>query len=51
MEARTQTIGEFLEEVFPGCDIDAGLKRVQTFVGNLISTETSRSGEQHALML
>jgi hypothetical protein len=35
MEARAQTIGEFLEEWFPGCDIDAGLKRVQTFVENL----------------
>jgi hypothetical protein len=35
MEARAQTVGEFLEELFPGCDIDAGLKRVQTFVENL----------------
>jgi hypothetical protein len=35
MEASTQTIGEFLGELFPGRDIDAGLKRVQTFVENL----------------
>ena len=35
MEARAQTIGEILEGWFPGCDIDAGLKRVQTFVENL----------------
>ena len=35
MEARAQTIGEFLEELFPACDIDAGLKRVQAFVENL----------------
>jgi hypothetical protein len=35
VEARTQTIGEFLEQLFPGCDIDAGLKRVQAFVENL----------------
>ena len=35
MEARTQTIGEFLGELFPGCDIAAGLKRVMTFVETL----------------
>jgi hypothetical protein len=35
VEARTQTIGEFLEQLFPGCGIDAGLKRVQAFVENL----------------
>jgi hypothetical protein len=35
MEAGAQTIGEFLEELFPGCDIAAGLKRVVTFVENL----------------
>jgi hypothetical protein len=35
MQARAQTIGEFLEEWFPGCDIEAGLKSVQTFVENL----------------
>jgi hypothetical protein len=35
MEARTQTIGEFLGELFPGCDIAAGLNRVMTFVETL----------------
>ena len=35
MQARAQTIGEFLKEWFPGCEIEAGLKRVQTFVENL----------------
>jgi hypothetical protein len=32
MEASTQTIGEFLGELFPGCDIAAGLKRFLVFV-------------------
>ena len=32
MEASTQTIGEFLGELFSGCDIAAGLKRVLAFV-------------------
>ena len=35
VEARIQTVGEFLGELFPRRDIDAGLKRVQTFVENL----------------
>ncbi len=35
MEAHTQTIGEFLGELFPGCDIAAGLNRVMTFVETL----------------
>jgi hypothetical protein len=35
MEASTQTIGEFLGELFPGWDIAAGLKRVQTFIETL----------------
>src|SRR5579864_5989950 len=33
--ASTQTIGEFLEGLFPGRDITAGLKRVQTIVETL----------------
>lgn len=32
MEASTYTVGELLGELSPGCDIDAKLKRVQTFV-------------------
>jgi hypothetical protein len=35
MEARTQTIGEFLGELFPGCDIVAGLERGMTVVETL----------------
>jgi hypothetical protein len=35
VEASAQTIGEFFEEWFPGCDINAGLKRVQTVVETL----------------
>ena len=35
MEARTQTIGEFLGELFPGCDIAGGLNCVMTFVETL----------------
>jgi hypothetical protein len=35
VEASTQTIGEFLEELFPGRDITAGLKRVQGVVETL----------------
>lgn len=35
MEASTYTVGELLGELFPGCDIDTGLKRIQTFVETL----------------
>jgi hypothetical protein len=35
VEARIQTVGEFLGELFTRRDIDAGLKRAQTFVENL----------------
>ena len=35
MEARTQTIREFVGELFAGCDLAAGLKRVVTFVETL----------------
>jgi hypothetical protein len=35
VEASTQTVGEFLEELFPGRDIVAGLERVLTIVKRL----------------
>jgi hypothetical protein len=35
MEASTYTVRELLGELFPECDIDTGLKRIQTFVETL----------------